>query len=215
MTYVTAGVRGNYTLWKELLKEIRFSDKDFMFVIGGFTGNPEETFDLLEELSFAQNVWPVATADDRLAFEMLDGFEKMLKSGSTPDPEYIAKMQKWSAEGGREILDAFRGLDAETKEGILDYLADMPVFEMVEVKGKDYLFCEKGIAGYKGGDLDDVDESSFFADDASADIKGYITVIAGNDGSESIRHEGKVIRIDCGTKLGALRLEDNKEFIVG
>ncbi len=216
MTYVVSGVRGNFTLWKSLLSKFHFGKKDFLFVIGDFTGNPDESFDLLEELSYAENIWPVATENDRLVYEMLSGFDNMLKSGAKPDAAYIAKMQKWSMEGGREILDSFRGLDADMKEGILDYLSEMPAAEKVTVNGKDYLITSKGIDCEFDGEIADYDDANFFSEKACPTVKGYKTLISGSCADGCVKYDGDVIMTDCGAgrggRLCALRLEDGAEY---
>ena len=210
MTYVAAGVRGNHTLFKELLSEIRFGKKDYLFLIGDLMGNPDETMDLLEELSYAENIWTVASAGDRLTYECLSGFENALKAGGTPDPVFLQKMQAWAAAGGRELLDAFRALDADQKEGILDYLSEIPPVEKVTVKDKDYLMTFAGIENYDGTDPLELGSDAYFGENTEAAVEGYVSVIAGYDGTDRVRRENTVLRIDCGAgkggKLCAVRL---------
>ena len=183
MTYVISDICGNYQKFKELM-------------------------DLIEDISMRANVYAVAGARDYLAARMLHGFDKMLKGGTTPDASYIAEMTAWVAEGGQTTLDGFRALDADAREGVLDYLAEMTLYEEANVKGKTYILLSRGIEDYEPED--------FFAEDATApQIEDAIVIVGGEPtGSGKIERDGTVIRINCGVKLACLCLENGKEFYV-
>ena len=104
--------------------------------------------ELLCDLSCRENIWPVAGDRDAATAKMLSGFSRMLESGETPDGTFIAEMNSWAASGGRVALDAFRSLDADMKEGVLDYLSDMAPYDTVHVGEVDYLLVHTGIKGY-------------------------------------------------------------------
>ncbi len=211
MTYVATDLFGNADLFEKLKKKIRFGEKDFMFVLGNMVDFGEQTADLLLELSYADNVWPIAGRRERTACRMLSGFEKMLSEGGTPDPDFIAEMQAWNSDGGDATLSGFRSLDHEMREGILEYLSDMPAYEPVTVRGKDYLLVAEGITGYKNGTApEDYPDGAFFGDNPVTEIDGFVTLAsAGTDGtgvSDGERSPGK--------RLYALRLEDMKRYVI-
>jgi serine/threonine protein phosphatase 1 len=165
---------------------------------------------------------------DYTALKMLSGFEEMLKSGETPDKKFIAKMTAWVQDGGQSTLDAFRSLDAEMKEGIIDYLSDMTLYEEVEVGGKEYLLVHAGIASFKKGiDLEELKPEAFFTEaldltkryfDDKTIIVGHVPTTEENGGDGRIFFGNGSIAIDCGEArggtIGCLRLEDMKEFYV-
>ena len=51
MTYAVANLHGCFDKFKRLLKEIRFSDDDVMYVIGDIVDHGEEPIELLCDLS--------------------------------------------------------------------------------------------------------------------------------------------------------------------
>lgn len=228
MVYVVSNLHGNYTKFKQLLKLISFRDDDLMYILGDIVDYGEESMELLGDLSVRYNVYPIVGEHDYTALKMMSGFEKMLKSGETPDKKFIAKMTEWVADGGQSTLDAFRTLDAEMKEGILDYLSDMTLYEETEVGGKKYLLLHAGIAGFKKGiDLEDLKPEAFFAEPLDLTKKYFddVTVIVGhnpttedNGGDGRIFYGNGSINIDCGEArggtIGCLRLNDMKEFYV-
>ena len=217
MTYVISDIHGNYQKFKELLEQISFSDSDTLYLLGDLVDYGDESMELIEDISMRSNVYAVAGARDYLAARMLYGFDKMLKGGATPDANYISEMTAWVAEGGQPTLDGFRALDADAREGVLDYLTEMTLYEEADVKGKTYILMSRGIANYSADtDLEDYEPEDFFSEDATApQIEDAIVVVGGEPTkSGKIERDGNVIRINCGAKLACLCLENGKEFYV-
>lgn len=217
MTYVIADICGNYQKFKELMDNVLISDSDTLYILGNTVDFGDEPMELIEDISMRSNVYAVAGARDYLAARMLYGFDKMLKGGTTPDADYIAEMTAWVAEGGQTTLEGFRALDADSREGVLDYLTEMTLYEEATVKGKTYILLSRGIANYDvDTDLEDYAPEDFFAEDATAPKIEDAIVIVGGDVTKSgkIERDGNVIRINCGEKLACLCLETGKEFYV-
>ena len=217
MTYVIADICGNYQKFKELMDNVLIGESDTLYILGNTVDFGDEPMELLEDISMRTNVYAVAGARDYLAARMLHGFDKMLRTGATPDTDYIAEMTAWVAEGGQTTLDGFRALDADAREGVLDYLTEMTLYEEANVKGKTYILMSRGIANYDADtDLEDYEPEDFFAEDAEApEIEDAIVVVGGEPtASGKIEKEGNVIRINCGAKLACLCLESGKEFYV-
>ncbi len=228
MIYVVSNLHGNYAKFKELLKVISFKDSDIMYVLGDIVDYGEESMELVGDLSVRYNIYPIVGEHDYTAVKMLSGFEKMLKSGETPDKKFIAKMTEWAADGGQVTLDAFRTLDAEMREGIIDYLSDMTLYEEVEAGGRDFILVHAGIAGFKNGiDLEKLKPEAFFTEPLDLTKKYFddkIVVVGHNPTTEENGGGGKIffgngsIAIDCGEArggtVGCLRLNDFKEYYV-
>lgn len=225
MTYVTANLHGCYTKFMELLRQIKFKESDVLYVLGDIVDYGSEPMELICDISMRYNVYAVAGEHDYTAARMLTGFEKMLKKGKTPDKTYIAEMNAWVADGGKPTLDGYRALDAEMKEGVIDYLSDMALYENVKVNGREYLLVHAGLGNLDTGDLDPNPEE-MFANPIDWNKKYFDrkTVIAGHIPTGKITGAvpGKIfcsencIAIDCGAArggvIGCLRLEDGKEF---
>lgn len=221
MTYVISDIHGNYKKFLDLLEQIDFKDEDILYLLGDLVDFGEESMELIEDVSMRLNVYAIAGEHDFLAARMLSGFDRMLKSGATPDAEYIAQMTQWVKEGGQPTLDAFRALDSDAKEGILEYLEDMILFEEVKIKGKKYVLVHAGVADYSAGDdLADYLPEDFFSEplDASYALMDDATVVVGHVPTASgkiTRGEGSIF-IDCGAseggKLACLCLETGKEY---
>jgi serine/threonine protein phosphatase 1 len=217
MNYVISDICGNYQKFKELMDNVLINDSDTLYVLGNTVDFGDEPMELIEDISMRSNVYAVAGARDYLAARMLYGFDKMLKGGTTPDASYISEMTEWVANGGQTTLDGFRTLAADAREGVLDYLTEMTLYEEANVKGKTYILMSRGIANYDADtDLEDYEPEDFFADDAEApQIEDAIVVVGGEPtASGKIERDGNVIRINCGAKLACLCLDNGKEFYV-
>lgn len=223
MTYVMSDIHGAYEKFLSLLSQIDLGEDDVLYVAGDLVDYGEKGMELIGDLSVRLNVYPIAGDHDYLAARMLHGFDRMLRENAAPDPSYISEMTAWVKDGGQPTLDGFRALDNDEREGVLEYLGDLPLFEEFTVNGTDYLMVHAGIAGYrKGTDPDDYSPEDFFSEipDAEYPLVEGKTLIVGHVRTKSGRIERGVgsIFLDCGAerggKLGCLRLEDGKEFYV-
>ena len=223
MTYVVSDIHGEYEKFLSLLSLIDLKDDDILYIAGDLVDYGAGGMELVGDLSVRLNVYPIAGDHDYIAARMLHGFDKMLRAGSAPDPDNIAEMTAWVKDGGQPTLDAFRGLDRDEREGVLDYLGELPLFEEFTVGGTDYLMVHAGIAGYKNGtDPDDYQPEDFFSEvpDAEYPLVEGKTLIVGHVRTKSgkiERGEGSIF-LDCGVaeggRLGCLCLETGKEFYV-
>lgn len=222
MNYVTAGINGNWEKYDELLKKIKLKDADNLYVLGDVCDYGEQGVEVLTDMSMRQNVFPVAGAHELKALRMLAGFDKMLKEGSMPDPEFATEMTGWAADGGKPTLDGFRALDDDMREGILDYLSDFVLFEEVEVGGHSYVLVNAGIADFDpDAQLDDYEPEDFFVPaPTGAHFFDDRTLIVGHQPTDSgkIEREDGIIRLDCGLlqggTLSCLCLETGEEYYV-
>ena len=126
-------------------------------------------------------------------------------------------------------MEAFKELDDDMKEGVLEYLADMSLYEEIEVKGKKYLLLHAGIVDFdEATALEDYMPEDFIRESLDPNVALFpdVTVIAGHVPTYEIEGatRGKIfygngsIFMDCGAAfdepLGCLRLEDGEEFYI-
>ena len=228
MTYVVANLHGCFDKFKKLLKEIQFSDGDVMYVLGDTVDHGDQPIELLCDLSMRYNVIPVLGDCDYRAYRLLSELDKML-AGESPDHEALAEMAAWMQDGGQKTIEGFKALDADMREGVLEYLSDMSLYEEITVSGKNYVLVHAGIADFdEDTPLDDYMPEDFISEPIDPDRQYFsdAIIIAGHvptytvDGAE----HGKIYRgqygylIDCGAAfgeaLGAMRLEDGKKFYI-
>ena len=227
MTYVVSDLHGNLDKFNKLLNMIKFNDNDVMYVLGDIVDYGEQPIELLCDLSMRYNVIPIVGDHDFRALKLLSELDKMIRDQIMPDPEILAEMTEWIQDGGQRTMEEFKALDEEMREGVLEYLEDMSLYEELEVKGKKYLLVHAGITGFDPETpIEDYMPEDFIYEPLDRERKYFddVTVIAGHlptyeidDGSRGriFRGEGSII-IDCGAAfdetLGCLCLETGKEF---
>ena len=226
MTYVISDIHGNLEKFNEILEKIHFTDNDVMYVLGDIVDMGDSPMELLCDLSMRYNVIPIVGDHDLLALRLLRELDKVLRGGASPDPELMGELTDWLRKGGAKTIEGFKALDDEMKEGVLEYLEELSLYEEVEVRGKKYLLLHAGIADFDPDTpLDDYMPEDFISE--PLDPNGYyfddVTIIVGHTPTSKIGGDkGKIlygngsIFIDCGAgygnALGCLRLEDGKEF---
>lgn len=214
MTYVIAGLHGSLDDFCSLEKNAAMGEKDTVYILGGIVGGD---LSLVTELSMRPNVYPVSDKDALDALRMLGGFTKLLAGGGTPDPSFVAEMKAWASRGGAETLEAFRGMDDDMREGILDYLGEFSLFEETTIKGREWLLLSAGVEGYTGNeDLYELDPSAFagVGFDMNSDTfagRTVVTARAKQGQYDKITNFRGNWCLDCG-KAACLRLEDGECF---
>ena len=230
MTYVVSDLHGCAEKFERLLRKIRFTDNDVMYVLGDIVDYGEDSMGLLCDLSMRFNVIPILGDHDFRAQKLLTALDTMLREGTPPeDPSVLAEMTEWIRDGGQKTMEGFKALDDDMKEGVLEYLTDMSLYEEVEVRGKKYLLLHAGIADFDPATpLEDYMPEDFIREALDPDGKYFedVTIIAGHVPTYELAGaaRGKILRgngtifMDCGAAfdepLACLRLEDGEEFYI-
>ena len=226
MTYVMSDIHGEYRAFLKMLEEIGFSDRDVLYVAGDFVDFGEESIPLLLDVSMRANVIPIAGDHDLLALRMLTELDRLEKSGAPIGGS--EEMREWLENGGKSTLLGFHALDEEMREGILDYLADMVLFEEIKVKDETYLIVHAGLTGHENTPLEELTPVAFLGEslDPSKEYFPDKTVIVGhvhtselpNADKDMIYYGEGSIYLDCGAArggcLGCLCLDNGKEYYV-
>ena len=200
-----------------------------MYVLGDTVDFGDKPIELLCDLSMRYNVIHILGECELRAYRLLSALDRMLTNQEAPDPEILSEMAQWMQNGGAKTIEGFKALDPDMREGVLEYLSDMTLYEEVEVRGKNYLLLHAGIADFdEDTPLDDYMPEDFVTEALDPDARYFdnVTVIAGHSPTYEVAgadagkiHRGEYgILVDCGAAfgepLGCLRLEDGKEFYV-
>ena len=170
MTYVVSNLYGRFDKYEKLIKKINFKESDVLYILGNVVDFGEDSIKLVNELSAQYNIYTVLGEHDYKAYVLLSEFDRILGEGCAPSANFSKEMIEWAQNGGQSTLEAFKDADADEKEGFLDYLSDLPVFEEVALKnGKEFVLTCRGIDNFdKNADLYDYELDSF--------INGYLDI---------------------------------------
>jgi len=226
LTYVISNIHGNGRKYKKMLETIKFRDTDALYVIGDVIDFGEDSIDILNDMSYRMNVYPIIGDHEYYALKVL---KKIMKNGGLPDDSVKSDMLKWLQNGGQSTFEAFMKLSEDEKEGIVEYLEEFAAYDIAEINGKSYILVHAGISSFEEGkDIDDYDIEDLIFKAIEPDKKYFDDeiLIVGHTPTYEIdeNSRGKIIKsdniisIDCGVAydepLGCLCLETGKEFYV-
>lgn len=163
MTFVVSNLYGRLDKFNKLIKKINLKETDTLYVLGNIVDYGEESIELVNELSTRYNVYSVLGEHDYKAYLLLSEFDRILREGGAPSVSFSKEMIEWAQNGGQPTLESFKNADADAKEGFLDYLSDLPVFEEASLKnGKEFILTCRGIDNFnKNTDLYDYELDDF------------------------------------------------------
>ena len=155
MIYTTSDLHG-YPLpsFFRLLDKARFSDGDFLFVLGDVVDrNGDGGVAMLEWMMLRPNVQLILgnheamlLSCDFLVQEITDDLVSRL------DLDQISLMMNWMQNGAEPTLNALHALrrrDPEALADLLDYLRDAPLFDTVTAGGRDFLLVHSGLGHFR------------------------------------------------------------------
>ena len=230
MQYVMSDIHGCYGRFLKILDTIGFSDTDSLYILGDSLDRGPDSIPLLRDLSLRTNVFHIIGDHEFMAIRCLRaiGNAALENTKNRLNNDEITAMLNWLADGGEPTMKGFGLLAPEEREGLLEYLEDMPLYDIAEAGGHKFVLTHAGISNfrqekpldeYEVGDLlfDAPDYGRRYFNDAYF-ITGHIpTRLTSPEGSDKIfRNRKGHIAIDCGAsyggKLACLCLDTLEDF---
>ena len=232
MIYVSSDLHGcDPVKFQQLLDRAGFGDADFLFILGDVIDRGPHGAQLLLWLTEQPNVQLILGNHEALLlacdFLFDEANEENLDSLTT---EKLLLVENWLENGGIPTISGFRRMLKETPElveGILEYLREAPLYETLEVKGRNFLLVHSGLENFRPErPLSDYPPGELLLARPAPDTRYFsdATVVFGHTptqffGAEHHRRAVKTdswIGIDTDAAAGyspmLLRLDDLKEF---
>lgn len=232
MIYVTSDLHGcSPDGFRKLLNAARFSDDDFLFVLGDVIDRGQYGIELLLLLSQMGNAQLILGNHEAMMLACKFLFQEISEESlESLTVENFILMQNWLENGGNPTIQAMKKLtkaDPELAEGIWDFLADAPLYDIVRAGGRTYVLTHAGLGNFSPQkDLNDYSPEELLMHRPTLHETYFpnATVIFGHTPTLLYGEEylGKALRtdtwinIDTGAAAGGtpmlLRLDDGKEF---
>ena len=233
MIYVISDLHGYpHKRLLQLLEKAGFGKDDFLYILGDVVDrNGDGGVETLQWLMYQTNVQLILGNHEAMllanAFvfdEIRDDIEEKLTA------DKLDMLNRYILDGGKVTLDAMHKLSDETREDILDYLRDCPLYELLSVGDKDYLLVHSGIESFdKNKKLSEYADDEFlwarprlderYFDELTTVLGHTPTAFYGEEYTDKIVVTDTWIGIDMGAGSGhepvLLRLDDMKEFRLG
>ena len=232
MHYVMGDVHGEYDKFLSMLEQIDFTDDDLLFVLGDVLDRGPEPVKLLTDLSMRSNVYLLLGNHELMALDVLRELLVEITEENC-DRQITADLLKrllfWQREGGEITLKQLRALPKEDRLALLEFLEELPAYEVVDVGDVTYILVHAGLGNY----APERRLSSYTPEELTCmrpepDTVYYdgesIRVLMGHtptrliNGTDRIVRSGNAVFLDCGAtfggKLACLCLETQQEFYV-
>lgn len=234
MRYIIGDIHGCYDEFNALLKKIRFSNEDELWVLGDAVDRGPEPVKVLRKIMESPNMHYIIGNHDYFMcsiFSALLEKHKELKSDDALTLEELDVLLDWAKEGGAPTIKQFLACPIEEQIELMDFLANSPAFTILEHEEKSLVLTHAGIENYQEGkELSEYPKKAFlhkradyskplFADANTILVTGHTsTPLIRPDGSFLIYKENGHIALDCGCvfggKLAAYCIETGEAFYV-
>lgn len=213
----------------DLLEKVKFSDNDYLYVIGDVIDRGEHGIEILSWLLNQPNAQLILGNHEAMMLVCEFIFDEITEESVwSLSYDKLKLLSGWMNNGGEVTLNALRRVknnSPETISDIMEYLKEAPLYETVSAGGKDFILVHGGFDSFERSRK----LSSYSADELlwhrtekkEKYFKDIITV-CGHTPTEYYgkKYEGKIyktdtwINIDTGDRLSLLRLDDLKEFYI-
>lgn len=233
MIYVTSDLHG-YAVEKflELLQSAGFTESDYLFVLGDVIDRGDEGVQLLRWMAEQPNVQLILGNHEAMLLSVSDWLfaEVSDESLAQIDGEKMEMVTNWCQNGAGPTIQGLQKLlkkEPDVLEGILDYLRDAPLYDVVQVAGRTYILVHGGLENFRPDrPLEDYAPEELLWARPTLESRYFegATVIFGHTptGFFGPQYQGKMVQtdtwkcIDTGAAMGKkpmlLRLDDEKAF---
>ena len=141
MIYVTAGICGRLDKYKKLIEKIDLRSRDDLYVVGDIIGEGIGSIKVLADMSMRSNVFPLLGDREYYAHKIMVEIadENGVIHGKSPDemPSEI-----------KDTLNAFVQMDNDGRAWVMEYFAEMSLYEEITAGKREYLLMHSGIGDF-------------------------------------------------------------------
>lgn len=231
MIYVMADLHGEYEKFIAMLKKIKFSDDDILYIIGDIVDRGPHPVKILQDISMRFNVYPILGNHEIMALNTL---RKLIveiteeNCESQIDENTMRGLLEWQMNGGDSTIAEFKNLPQDERMILLDYMEEFTAYEIVEAGGRIFLLVHAGLENFsEDKSLEDytLNESTFSRCDYEKQYFEDVYLVTGHTPTLAITGKPEIYKnkhnicIDCGAgfkegRLACLCLDTMEEFYV-
>ena len=223
--YVMSDLHGNYDGFMSILKQIKFSEEDELYVDGDIVDRGRDGIKILQYMMMQPNIYPIIGNHEYALMQVLDFVTQEITEDSISkiDEKTLQNIIEYQNIGGQVTLDEFHKLSKEEQQDIMDYLEEFTAYEEITVSGKSFVIIHAGFINFNlNRRLDDYQlyelifkapdyEKVYFKDKYL--VTGHLPTRAIEGAKpDEIYIANNHIAIDCasgyGGKVGCIRLDD-------
>lgn len=229
MFYVISDLHGYpFNKFKELLQKVKFSDNDFLFVLGDVIDRGTDGIKYLKWLILQDNAELILGNHEAMMLTCSFLFDEVNQDNIKGlSVEKLDLLINWLRNGASQTLESLHQASPNERKNIIEYLINAPLYDYITVEGKDYLLTHSGLGHFeKDKKLSDYSYDDILWNRPSISDRYFenITTIFGHTPTFCYgeKYKGKIIKtdtwinIDVGAGYGyapvMLRLDDMVQF---
>ena len=235
MIYAMSDPHGEYEKYIAMLKEIKFSDDDMLYVLGDVSDRGPDTAKIILHIMAHKNIVHIKGNHEDMACKHLPLLLKEFEKKPLDIFElYSRSLYSWFINGGNATVVSIFEHPAEVRTEILEHLNNLPYYCEIQVNNINYVLVHAGLGdNYNGEPLSSIsnrdltwsmpDYDGAYFDEKTKLVVGHTPtfMLAESEKASIYKGKGNVICLDCGAhftelggRLGCLCLDTGEEFYV-
>ena len=148
--YVMSDLHGNYDGFMSILKQIKFSEEDELYVDGDIVDRGRDGIKILQYMMMQPNIYPIIGNHEYALMQVLDFVTQEITEDSISkiDEKTLQNIIEYQNIGGQVTLDEFHKLSKEEQQDIMDYLEEFTAYEEITVSGKSFVIIHAGFINF-------------------------------------------------------------------
>ncbi len=153
MVFVTSDLHGcSPEAFQQLLTRAGFTDGDYLFILGDVIDRGEHGAELLLWLTEQPNIQLILGNHEGMLLSCRFLFEEATEETAEKiTPRDMELFRTWMYNGGEPTMKGLNRIlkqDPELFQGIMEYLEDAPLYEQLQVGGKQYILVHSGLGNF-------------------------------------------------------------------
>jgi len=229
MIYALSDLHGCFSLYKEMLEKIDFSDNDTLYVLGDCVDRGEEPISILQDMKKHKNIIPLfGNHELRFLNIIAQGFMDCSKEQIVKLSSINSNVKAWLLDGGVNTYLQYNKLTDEEKKDLVAYVKRFEFAQLLNVNGRTFSLSHSIPSKERFLQPNTLGNIDFIYGDPSFDqvykegtyfVYGHTpTVLIDEKYAKKIYNNNGHIDLDCGAvfigTLGCLCLDTLEEFYV-
>ena len=151
MRYIIADIHGCYNEYINLLKKIKFTDKDTLYILGDVVDRGPEPIKILQDMMKRKNVVRFIGNHEFMMYTILKKLTVEITAENCEnylETDDILKYNQWIQNGGYNTAKQFSQLSQNEKANILNYLRNSSIYETIDYNNKEYILVHADLGEY-------------------------------------------------------------------
>lgn len=142
--YVMSDIHGCFNTFEAMLKKIKFSIDDHLYIMGDIIDRGKFSMDMIKFCMNSKNITLIRGNHEQMMLDAVDLIRNYDNNYELTQDEVLTA-KDWFHNGGIITYDGFKLETKESQEEILSYLEDLKDYKLVAVNNRKFLLVHAGL----------------------------------------------------------------------